>query len=84
METTVTTKNMVSVPQAIAKALGIRPGWKLDWQLGDKPDQIVLRAIPDRAEMARRMYGKGRDLAPGRDAVSELIAEREAEDEDLA
>jgi bifunctional DNA-binding transcriptional regulator/antitoxin component of YhaV-PrlF toxin-antitoxin module len=82
METTVTTKNMVSVPQAIAKAMGIRPGWKLDWQIGDKPDQIIVRAIPDRAEMARRMHGKGKDLAPGRDVIAELIAEREEEVED--
>jgi bifunctional DNA-binding transcriptional regulator/antitoxin component of YhaV-PrlF toxin-antitoxin module len=82
METTVTTKNMVSIPQALARELGIRPGWKLDWSVGEGPDEIKVRLIPDRAEMARRLYGKGKDLAPGRDAVAELIAERELEDED--
>lgn len=79
METTVTTKNMVSIPQALARAMGIRPGWKLDWREGEEPDQIIVRVIPDRAELARRLYGKGKDLAPGRDAIAELIAEREEE-----
>ncbi len=80
METTVTTKNMVTIPQVIAKAIGIRPGWKLDWRKGENPDEIIIRAIPDRAEVARRMFGKGRGIASSRDAVAELIAEREAED----
>ena len=79
METTVTTKNMVSIPQALARILGIRPGWKLDWREGENPDEIIIRVIPDRAEAARRLFGKGSDIAPGRDAVAELVAERDEE-----
>jgi bifunctional DNA-binding transcriptional regulator/antitoxin component of YhaV-PrlF toxin-antitoxin module len=79
METTVTTKNMVSIPVVLARVFGIRPGWKLDWREGEKPDEIIVRVVPDRAEMARRLYGKGVDLAPGRDATAELISEREEE-----
>jgi bifunctional DNA-binding transcriptional regulator/antitoxin component of YhaV-PrlF toxin-antitoxin module len=79
METTVTTKNMVSIPQALARELGIRPGWKLDWTVGEGPDEIIVRLIPDRAEMARRIHGRGKEFAPGRDAVAELISEREEE-----
>jgi bifunctional DNA-binding transcriptional regulator/antitoxin component of YhaV-PrlF toxin-antitoxin module len=79
METTVTTKNMISIPQAIARDLGIRPGWKLDWRKGDHEDELLVTIIPDRAELARRLYGSGRILSPDRDAVSELISERDQE-----
>ena len=80
MESTVTTKNMVSISRTIAKEFGIQPGWKLDWKLGANPDEILVRVIPDRAERAHRLLGKGRGLAPGRDAIAELLAEREAEE----
>ena len=79
METTVTTKNMVTIPQAIARKFGIKPGWRLDWREGREPDEIVVRVIPDRAESGRRLLGRGKALSPGRDAVAELVAEREAE-----
>ena len=79
METTVTTKNMVTIPQAIARKLGIKPGWRLDWREGREPDEIVVRVIPDRGESGRRLLGRGQGLSPGRDAVAELVAEREAE-----
>ncbi|HUW41875.1 MAG TPA: AbrB/MazE/SpoVT family DNA-binding domain-containing protein [Rectinemataceae bacterium] len=79
METTVTTKNMISIPQALAKRLGIRPGWKLDWREGENPDEILVRVIPDRAESARRLLGRGKALSPERDAVAELVSERENE-----
>jgi hypothetical protein len=43
-------------------------------------EQILLvRVIPDRGELARRLLGAGREFAPERDAVAELIQERAAE-----
>jgi hypothetical protein len=79
MESTVSTKNMVSIPQAIARLTGITPGWKLDWRIGEQPDELIVTVIPDRAERARRLLGKGLRYAPERDAGNELVAEREAE-----
>lgn len=79
METTVTTKNMVTIPKMIARKLGIRPGWKLDWREGVKPDEVIVRVIPDRAELGRRLLGSGKALAPGRDAVAELVSDREVQ-----
>jgi bifunctional DNA-binding transcriptional regulator/antitoxin component of YhaV-PrlF toxin-antitoxin module len=81
MESTVTTKNMISIPVAIARSFGIRPGWKLDWSLGARSDEIVIRVIPDRIEQARRLHGQGKSHANGRDVVSELIQERMEEEE---
>ncbi len=79
METTVTTKNMISIPQGIARKFGIEPGWKLDWREGTHDDEIVVTVIPNRAERGRRLLGSGSTLAPGRDSVAELVSERESE-----
>lgn len=79
MITTVTQKNMITIPAEVSRRLGIKPGWKLDWQLVEGKDEILVRVIPDRGELARRLLGAGRQFSPQRDSVAELIAEREAE-----
>jgi bifunctional DNA-binding transcriptional regulator/antitoxin component of YhaV-PrlF toxin-antitoxin module len=79
MVTTVTTKNMVTIPAAVGRQFGIRPGFRLDWDPIAGTDEIRVRVLPDRAELARRLAGAGRTYAPERDAVAELIAEREQE-----
>jgi bifunctional DNA-binding transcriptional regulator/antitoxin component of YhaV-PrlF toxin-antitoxin module len=79
MESTVTTKNMVSIPQALSRHFGIEPGWKLDWKPGKGPDEIIVKVIPDRAERGRRLMGRGAYITPGQDAVAGLVAERQAE-----
>jgi AbrB family looped-hinge helix DNA binding protein len=79
MITTVTQKNMVTLPAEVARRFGIKPGWKLDWQPVEGKNEIIVRVIPDRGEWARQLLGTGRKFSPDRDAVAELIAEREAE-----
>jgi bifunctional DNA-binding transcriptional regulator/antitoxin component of YhaV-PrlF toxin-antitoxin module len=80
MVTKITTKNMVSIPQIIAKMYGLRPGWKLDWNKGPGEDELLVRIIPDRAEQARRLMGKGARYAPQRDSQAELVSERSLDD----
>ena len=77
--TTVTQKNMVTIPAEVARKFGIKPGWKLDWQPVEGKNEIIVRVIPDRGELARRLLGTGRKFSPDRDGVAELIAERVAE-----
>lgn len=79
MITTVTQKNMVTIPAEVGRKLGIKPGWKLDWQPVEGKEEILVRVIPDRGELARRLLGTGRQFSPERDAVSELVTERAAE-----
>jgi len=79
MITTITQKNMVTIPADLARRFGIKPGWKLDWQAVDGKDEIVVRVIPDRAELARRLLGAGKKFSPQRDSVADLVAEREAD-----
>lgn len=78
MITTVTRKNMITIPTRIAKQYGIAPGYRLEWIALDK-DRILVRVIPDRRELSRRLLGKGRALAPERDSVAELVEERARE-----
>lgn len=79
MITIVTQKNTVTIPPEVAQKFGIKPGWKLDWQPVEGKDEIVVRVIPDRGELARRLLGAGQRFSPHRDGVAELIAERESE-----
>jgi len=76
MVTTVTQKNMVIIPAEVGRKLGIKPGWRLDWQPVEGRDEILVRVIPDRGERARRLLGSGRKFSPDRDAVAELVTER--------
>lgn len=79
MITTVTQKNMITIPAEVGRIFGIKPGWKLDWQPLEGTDEILVRVIPDRGELARRLAGTGKKYSPERDAVAELIEERESE-----
>lgn len=76
MITTVTQKNMITIPAEVGRHYGIKPGYRLDWQVMDGTDEILVRVIPDRTEMARRLLGKGRHFSPDRNAVQELVEER--------
>ena len=82
MQTTVTTKNMVTIPAGLSRKKGITPGCRLEWgEPAEGSDEVRVRVIPRRAELAKRLLGSGRKWSPGRDAVRELVAERVREDE---
>ncbi len=70
---------MVTVPAKVARKFGIKPGYKLDWQPIEGKEEIRVTVIPDRAVLAKRLFGAGKRFSRDRDAVAELIAEREAE-----
>ena len=81
MQTTVTTKNMVTIPAELSRMMGITPGCRLEWlkpQAGS--DEVRVRVIPTRAELARRLMGSGIKWSPERDGVRELVEERVLED----
>lgn len=71
MVTTIRQKNRVRIPAEVRRKLGIKPGWRLDWNLVEAPDEILIRVIPDRGEMAGRLLGAGRRFSPDRDSVAE-------------
>ncbi|NWG12966.1 MAG: AbrB/MazE/SpoVT family DNA-binding domain-containing protein [Acidobacteria bacterium] len=79
MITTVTKKNMVTIPAEVGRRYGIKPGYRLVWQPVEGREEILVRIVPDRGESARRLLGKGRRFSPERDAVADLVAERVAE-----
>lgn len=80
MKTTVTTKNMVTIPAEISRQMGITPGCQLDWQVAaEGTDELRVRVIPTRSELARRLFGSGKRWSPHRDSVAELEVERAQE-----
>ena len=80
MITTVTTKNMVSIPAEVWRKLGIKPGTKLDWTAVEGSNEIHVRVLPSRGELAEQLLGSWRKWMPEVDAVAELIKERELDD----
>lgn len=76
----VSSDNTVTIPDEIGRRLGIKPGDRLDWVPLDGTDAVLVRRLVDRGELARRLCGLGARLAPSRDLVGELEAERERED----
>lgn len=82
MITTVTGKNQVTIPAALARKLDIEPGQRIDWQI-DEDGVLIARLLPKRGELARRAAGMGREwLRNGVDPVADLIEERRQDDED--
>ena len=82
MQTTVTTKNMVTIPAELSRKMGITPGCRLDWQEPEEgSDQVTVRVGPTRGELARRLKGRWKSMASGRDVIAELIDERVREDQ---
>jgi len=85
MQTTVTTKNMVTIPAELSRKMAITPGCRLEWSAPEEGgDEIRVRVIPTRGELARRLIGVGKMWAPERDSVAELVAERSREEAEQA
>jgi len=76
---TVTPSHTIPIPDEISRQFGIQPGWRLDWLPVEGRDEILVRVIPGRGDLARRLLGAGQRFSPERDSIAELIAEREAE-----
>ena len=81
MITTITGKNQVTVPAAIARRADIHPGTRLDWEMADTEGVLVVRVLPDPATLASAVCGRGRKYKRSdADAVRNLVSERERED----
>ena len=80
MITTVTGKNQVTIPAELARELDIAPGTRLDWARGDE-GTLIVKIIPNRAELARRLAGRGkRHLRQASNPIRDLVEDRVRED----
>jgi bifunctional DNA-binding transcriptional regulator/antitoxin component of YhaV-PrlF toxin-antitoxin module len=80
MRTTVTTKNMVTIPAEISRRMSIIPGCRLEWTpVEGSVGELRVKVIPRRGDLARQLMGAGASASPQRDAVAELVAERASE-----
>jgi bifunctional DNA-binding transcriptional regulator/antitoxin component of YhaV-PrlF toxin-antitoxin module len=81
MSTTVTGKNQVTVPASLASRANMRPGTRLDWELAESGDTLIVHVLPDTATGATRLRGSGRKhRRHGGSAVQNLVKERAQED----
>ena len=81
MITTVTGKNQITIPAAIANRIGLKSGSRIDWQLSSKPDEIRCIVLPEPSAIAASLRGAGkRFLKPGQDPSADLLAERSADE----
>ncbi len=81
MITTVTGKNQITIPAAIANQIGIKSGSRIDWQLCSKSDEIRCIVLPDPSTIAANLRGAGKQfLKPGQDPSAALLAERSADE----
>lgn len=81
MITTITGKNQVTVPAALARQANIHPGTRLDWALAADKETLVAKVLPDPATVASHLRGSGRKYRQqGSSAVTNLVRERDRED----
>lgn len=77
MITTVTGKNQITIPAAIANRIGLKNGSRIDWQLYE----IRCIVLPEPSFIAASLRGVGkRFLKPGQDPGAALLAERSADE----
>jgi AbrB family looped-hinge helix DNA binding protein len=80
MITTVTGKNQITIPAELARELDIAPGTRLDWAKGGE-GILIVKIIPNRAELTRRLAGRGRRyLRQGSNPIRDLVEDRVRED----
>lgn len=80
---TITGKNQITIPAAIARALHLEPGMQLEFELGDER-MLIVRPVETLEEKVRRLEGMLRPyLPPGADPIGDLIREREQDDEEM-
>jgi bifunctional DNA-binding transcriptional regulator/antitoxin component of YhaV-PrlF toxin-antitoxin module len=71
MQTTVATKNMVTIPAELSRRMRITPGCRLEWREPEAgSDEVTVRVIPTRGELARRLKGRWKAMASGRDVIA--------------
>lgn len=81
MITTVTGKNQITIPAAIANRIGLKNGSRIEWHLSSNPDEIRCILLPEPATLAANLRGAGkRFLKPGQDPGADLLAERADDD----
>ena len=81
MITTVTGKNQITIPAAIANRIGLKSGSRIDWQLSSNADEIRCIVLPEPSTIAASLRGAGkRFLKAGQDPSAALLSERTTEE----
>jgi bifunctional DNA-binding transcriptional regulator/antitoxin component of YhaV-PrlF toxin-antitoxin module len=82
MTTTLTGKNQITIPAALAARYGLKPGTKIEWREGSEPDEIRCRILPSPDEAVAALRGAGRKHLRPEQAhpIARLLEERSEEE----
>lgn len=83
IQATITGKNQITIPAAIARALQLEPGMRVEFEMSVERT-IIMRPVESREDKVRRLEGILRPyMRPGDDPITDLIREREVDDEEI-
>jgi AbrB family looped-hinge helix DNA binding protein len=78
METTVTTKGRIVIPTAVRRKLGIKEGTRIQVEIDEKNQRIILTPIT--REYIRRLRGKDKGLGLLKSLMDERKRARERDE----
>jgi bifunctional DNA-binding transcriptional regulator/antitoxin component of YhaV-PrlF toxin-antitoxin module len=81
MQSTVTGKNQVTIPAELARRHGITVGSRIEWSPTKEPDLLMVRVLPDRRELSRRLQGSLRSEVKDPAACIQALIDGRAEDD---
>ena len=77
METTATTKGQIVIPSALRRRFGIKDGTRINIEVDEKYNQIILKPIT--TESIRKFRGSLKKQ-PGQKSALQLLLDERAED----
>jgi bifunctional DNA-binding transcriptional regulator/antitoxin component of YhaV-PrlF toxin-antitoxin module len=60
MTTTLTGHNQITIPASLAKKFSLKPGSRVEWVVGEAPDEMICRVLPDPSRISSELRGAGR------------------------
>jgi bifunctional DNA-binding transcriptional regulator/antitoxin component of YhaV-PrlF toxin-antitoxin module len=81
MQSTVTGKNQVTIPAALARRHRIEPGARLDWQETGQEGELRVRILPGPRETLRAVREIGQRYAAKAPDAARILAEMREEDD---
>jgi bifunctional DNA-binding transcriptional regulator/antitoxin component of YhaV-PrlF toxin-antitoxin module len=83
MTTSLTAKNRITVPAEIVKVLRLESGTQFEWEMGYRPNKLVVTIKPTRKQRLERIRELGQKWKAG-NPIENLICERVQADIDEA
>ena len=75
MSTTLTVKGQVTIPKRIRDALGLKPGHRVEFSVGENGTVVIHRAVPTKPRpKVKDRFAAARGIASTKFTTDELMA----------